>query len=178
MSPRSMLVLVNDRRQPAAFIKNLVVAMLLVATVALPSSFAVAESPNDAKHRPLAVDRGARPPSAASPRILPKESLRYALIVGVDAYADGQIAPPSGASGDAGALARSLVRNAGFPESQVMLLASDQPSERLPTRDNILRRLSNLCGLVGPDGLLLFAFSGHGVQSHKGDAFLLPADAP
>ena len=108
---------------------------------------------------------------------LPAKSKRYALVVGVDKYtADTQITTLGGASNDARALAEALVRYAGFPADQVILLASDQPAERQPTRGQILRRLSNLASVVPKDGLLLFSFAGHGME-RGGQAFLLPSDA-
>ncbi len=107
---------------------------------------------------------------------LPEKSKRYALIIGVDKYADSSISPLDGASNDAKALAGALIRHAGFPDDQVILLASDQPPQRQPTREEILLRLSNLRGAVPKDGLLLVAFAGHGVE-RNGQAYLLPSNA-
>jgi hypothetical protein len=107
---------------------------------------------------------------------LPLNSKRYAIVIGVDQYADTQITTLGGASNDAKALADALVNYAGFPAEQVTLLASNQPAERQPTRGNILRRLSNLAAVVPSDGLLLLSFAGHGME-RGGQAFLLPSDA-
>jgi formylglycine-generating enzyme required for sulfatase activity len=98
------------------------------------------------------------------------------VIIGVNRYADTQISTLSGAANDARSIADALVRYAGFPRDQVILLASDQPVERQPTRGNILRRLSNLAGTLPRDGLLVVAFAGHGIE-RGGQAFLLPSDA-
>jgi uncharacterized caspase-like protein len=106
----------------------------------------------------------------------PSKPKRWALVIGVDKYADTQITTLGGSSNDAKAIADALVRYAGFPSDQVMLLASDQPVERQPTRGNILRRLSNLASVVSPDGLLFVSFAGHGIE-RSGQAFLLPSDA-
>ncbi|MBA2501770.1 MAG: caspase family protein [Pyrinomonadaceae bacterium] len=114
--------------------------------------------------------------SGTALRELPAKAKRYALVIGVDKYADTQITTLGGASNDAKLLVEALVKYAGFPREQVVLLASDQPAERQPTRGNILRRLSNLSTIVPPDGLLLFAFAGHGME-RGGQAFLLPGDA-
>lgn len=119
--------------------------------------------------------RAAQKPDAGL-KSLPAKAKRFALVVGVDRYADTQISTLGGASNDARALAQALVEYAGFPEDQVVLLSSDQPEERHPTRGNILRRLSNLAAVVPKDGLLLFAFAGHGME-RGGQAFLLPTDA-
>jgi len=117
---------------------------------------------------------GVRP--AGQVNKLPEKSKRYALIIGVDKYADSSISSLDGASNDAKALAGALTRHAGFPDDQVILLASDQPPQRQPTREEILLRLSNLRGAVPKDGLLLVAFAGHGVE-RNGQAYLLPSNA-
>ena len=117
---------------------------------------------------------GARP--AVLVNTLPEKSKRYALIIGVDQYSDSSISPLDGASNDAKALADALMRYAGFPSDQVILLASDQPPQRQPTRGEILLRLSNLRGAVSKDGLLLVAFAGHGIERNS-QAYLLPSDA-
>lgn len=109
-------------------------------------------------------------------KTLPANGKRWALVVGVDKYTDPQISPLRGAANDARVLADTLVRYAGFPSDQVILLATDQPTERQPTRVNLLRRLSNLAAAVPKDGLLLLSFSGHGME-RGGQAFLLPSDA-
>jgi uncharacterized caspase-like protein len=51
-------------------------------------------------------------------------------VIGVDKYSDPQISPLKGADNDARTLSDALVRYAGFPEDQVILLATDQPLER------------------------------------------------
>ncbi|MGH9842157.1 MAG: caspase family protein [Blastocatellia bacterium] len=107
---------------------------------------------------------------------LPGAAKRWALIVGVDDYESSEINDLGGAANDAKALKDALVRYAGFPKEQVILLASDQPDQRKPKYPLIIKYLTNLKGLVPPDGLLLFAFSGHGVE-RGGRTYLLPADA-
>jgi hypothetical protein len=111
-----------------------------------------------------------------SVKTLPSSAKRFALIVGVDQYADTQITTLGGASNDAKALADALVKYAGFQEENITLLTSTEATERQPTRGNILRRLSNLASVVPPDGMLLFSFAGHGIE-RDGRAFLLPSDA-
>ncbi|HKZ78639.1 MAG TPA: caspase family protein [Pyrinomonadaceae bacterium] len=121
-------------------------------------------------------DRGVRLGSTESIKALPAQSKRYALVIGVDQYADTQITTLGGASNDARALARALIQYGGFPSEQVTLMAADQPAERQPTRGNILRRLSNLAAVIPADGLLLLSFAGHGIE-RSGQAFLLPSDS-
>lgn len=120
-------------------------------------------------------------PSSTAPQgnqinTLPIGPKRWALVIGVDKYLDPQISPLKGSDNDARLIADALVRYAGFPQDQVILLATNQPVERQPTRVNILRRLSNLSTAVPKDGLLLVSFAGHGME-RGGQAFLLPADA-
>src|SRR5436190_18706933 len=107
---------------------------------------------------------------------LPVSAKRWALVIGVDKYVDPQISQLKGSENDARQIADALVRYAGFPPDQVILLSTSQPIERQPTRVNILRRLSNLSTTVPKDGLLLVSFAGHGME-RGGQAFLLPADA-
>lgn len=120
--------------------------------------------------------RGLRVQPTRPVNSLPAGSKRFALVIGVDEYADSQINKLAGAANDAKAIVEALVQYAGFPRDQVTLLTSDQPVERRPTRSKILRFLSNLRGAVPKDGLLLIAFAGHGIE--RGDqAYLLPSDA-
>jgi tetratricopeptide (TPR) repeat protein len=107
---------------------------------------------------------------------LPVGPKRWALVIGVDKYMDPQISPLKGSDNDARLIADALVRYAGFPQDQVILLSTSQPMERQPTRVNILRRLSNLSTAVPKDGLLLISFAGHGME-RGGQAFLMPSDA-
>lgn len=107
---------------------------------------------------------------------LPSADRRWALLVGVDQYMDKQITPLTGAAADAHALADALVKYAGFAPDHVVVLATDLPPERQPTKGNILVRLSNISSLVPKDGLLLFSFAGHGIE-RGGQAFLLSSDA-
>ena len=123
----------------------------------------------------LAKNRAAQQDQAALAE-LPAKQKRWALVIGVDQYRDRQIGRLNGAANDARTLSDALVRYAGFPADQVILLATDQPEERQPTRVNVLRRLSNLASVVPADGLLLVSFAGHGME-RGGQAYLLPSDA-
>lgn len=120
--------------------------------------------------------QAAQAASAQPVNTLPSRQKRYALVIGVDQYADPQVAGLAAASNDARLLADALVRYAGFPADQVLLLTSNRSSDWQPTRGNILRKLSNLTGVVPQDGLLLFSFAGHGIERNN-QAFLLPSDA-
>jgi len=136
-----------------------------------------------ASYNPLRADAGVQSDSRDM-RTRPSQSIdqwpastkRFALIIGVDEYQDKQINRLLGASNDAKALSEALVRYAGFPRNQVILLASDQPVDHQPTRSNIMRQLLNLRQVAPKDGLLLISFSGHGFE-RDGRAYLLPMDA-
>lgn len=91
----------------------------VAALVALPSYLAVEAQRQD--NRELRIQEV---------KELPAKAKRYALVIGVDEYQDEQISRLSGATNDAKALADALVRYAGFPSDQVILLASDQPRVR------------------------------------------------
>jgi hypothetical protein len=155
---------------------NLTFATLVAATFALAFLPVVTTTP--AQNKSSQKDGRGMDLAQASPAVkeLPGRTKRFALVIGVDRYADTQITGLDGSSNDARLLAQALTKNAGFPADQVVLLASDQPAERQPTRGNILRRLSNLGTVVPPDGLFLFSFAGHGME-RGGQAFLLPSDA-
>lgn len=139
---------------------------VLAALVALPSYLKV-EAQRQQDNRALRMQEV---------KELPAKAKRYALVIGVDEYQDEQISGLSGATNDAKALADALVRYAGFPSDQVILLASDQPRQRQPNRGNILQYLSNLRGIVPEDGLLVVSFAGHGIE-RDGRGFLCPSDA-
>jgi YVTN family beta-propeller protein len=105
---------------------------------------------------------------------LPSAPDRYAVIVGVGAYQDSNLLPLFG-DNDAKSLAIALERYAGFPPQNVELLANGRPDEQTPTRSNILFSLSKVIQKVPEDGLLLLAFSGHGIQLGA-STYILPSD--
>src|SRR5262245_41514896 len=143
----------QDAPKPAQFkfwLKvNLPLWMLAVAAglVVSQGSAQIVKAQND-------VWRGQGPALSHSVKKWPDRAKRWALLIGVDEYKDKQINPLGGAANDARALAGALTRYAGFSPEQVILLASDQPPERQPTRGAILKYFSNLRGLVPKDGLL------------------------
>jgi Caspase domain len=151
------------------------VARLCLCALALISS-TEAQKSRDLSYETDSASRSAAEAQAPAIANLPPVGKRWALIVGVDQYEDKQITPLYAASNDATALADAFVRYAGFPKEQVIVLASNQPPERQPSRGNLLLRLANLARLVPNDGLLLFAFAGHGIERNN-EAFLLPSDA-
>jgi hypothetical protein len=163
---------------------NLLKKGTVLRFLALTLAFAIATGPSSivkglaASGAPLnqGDGRGLSVKKAKPVEALPTGSKRFALVIGVDEYEDSQINRLEGAGNDAKAIVEALVQYADFPRDQVRLLTSDQPIERKPTRNKILRQLSNLRGAVPKDGLLLIAFAGHGIE-RGGQAYLLPSDA-
>ncbi|MGZ8846117.1 MAG: tetratricopeptide repeat protein [Pyrinomonadaceae bacterium] len=141
-----------------------------------PSSRQLQQIPPTQTQAQPATTQTAAPAQSDQIKALPVSAKRWALVIGVDKYIDPQISPLKGSDNDARMIADALVRYSGFPQDQVILLSTNQPVERQPTRVNILRRLSNLSTTVPKDGLLLVAFAGHGME-RGGQAFLLPSDA-
>ncbi|HEX8069562.1 MAG TPA: caspase family protein [Pyrinomonadaceae bacterium] len=158
---------------PSRFVPHLII-FLAAATTGYAQAPPADRQPNKRGIRTEAAQTQPQPPGGVAE--LPNKAKRWALVIGVDQYRDAQIGRLNGAANDARTLADALVRYAGFPADQVILLATDQPEERQPTRVNILRRLSNLAAVVPKDGLLLVSFAGHGME-RNGQAYLLPTDA-
>lgn len=156
--------------------RNICLTLSLLILTALPLAPRIyAQGKTSKPIAPVAIEKDGRG-LGLGVKTLPASSKRYALVIGVEQYQDKQITPLTAASNDAKLLAESLVRYAGFPADQVILLASDQAAERQPTRENILRRLSNLRSVIPADGLLLVSFAGHGME-RQGKAYLLPSNA-
>ncbi|HYX31152.1 MAG TPA: caspase family protein [Pyrinomonadaceae bacterium] len=106
---------------------------------------------------------------------LPAPSDRYAVVIGVSKYDDKQgIGDLKGADNDARELKAALQKYAGFPEKNITLLTSDQSDNKKSTRANINREVAKMATNAG-NGLMLFAFSGHGM-SKNGKALLLPSE--
>ena len=99
---------------------------------------------------------------------------RWAIVVGVDRYADAKIPPLSGAVADAGAIRDVLIESAEFPASQVLVLLSDGAAK--PTQIAILETLDEVKHAARPGDLLLFFFAGHGIEV-DGRRYMLTYDA-
>jgi uncharacterized caspase-like protein len=114
------------------------------------------------------VARAAEPVGhpAADPR-------RWALIIGVTRYTDTASLPElRGPSNDARTLTDALITHGHFDPQQVTVLAEGATP---PTHDNIIRALSTITRSIGDDGLLIVAFSGHGIAPGD-EAYLLPSN--
>jgi tetratricopeptide (TPR) repeat protein len=123
----------------------------------------------DARQPPRRIEQ--LPPNAESRR---RTGGRWALVVGVDQYANRSIPPLSGAVADARAINDVLVNYADFPASQVLLLISDGTLK--PTSAAIFEKLQEIKRSAAPGDLLLLYFAGHGVEV-DGRRYLLTYDS-
>ena len=99
------------------------------------------------------VDWAARYPGGGDPKG------RYALVVGIDDYR-GIGSSLRGPVADARLMGRILVEQYGFrPENVIELVDRDA------TRDNIAQAFLRHLGQAGPDGVAVFYYSGHGMQT-------------
>lgn len=111
-------------------------------------------------------------PNAESPAA--PAAQKWALLVGVNDYAE--LNDLQYCRRDMELLRERLVE-AGFPDSNVTVLHDGQKqSLSQPFRASIAHHLVELLRKVGPDDLLLFAFSGHGMEA-DGAGYLCPVDA-
>jgi hypothetical protein len=95
---------------------------------------------------------------------LPPPAKRFALLIGVGKYRDAGITALDGPTHDVEKLKMALVTYVGLDPKNVFTLTSDARNDlELPTKDNIIRKLNYLNFNVG-GGLLIVAFSGHGIQ--------------
>ena len=143
-----------------------------------PSNAVVSDASPPASANGPAPAAAATSPVATGPvAVLPPSSKRWAVVIGVDNYGEEQISPWQGSANDARSLRDALIQYAGFPTDQVILLSSDQPLQKQPSRSVIVQSLNNLRDRVPRDGLLLVSFAGHGIE-RNGRSYLIPSDAP
>ena len=95
---------------------------------------------------------------------------RWALLVGIDQYADDMITPLKGAVRDALVLRDALVNHAGFLPDNVFCLTSDDEAN-LPELGNIVTKLEYIASKMGPGDVFLFFFAGHGISIQYGEEY-------
>ncbi len=103
---------------------------------------------------------------------------QWAIVIGLNEYQSFQ--PLSCAQKDAEALHQLLIREAGLPAEQCLLLTNSSPylwgKPTLPTRVNLqswIELLAQNC--IQPGDSLWFFFSGNGL-CYRGEDYLVPAD--
>src|SRR5687768_7301184 len=99
----------NKSTSPTWFTKSFAISILLLILIGVPSKQVTSQT----------VNRGIK--LGDQVKTLPGSVKRYALVIGVDQYADTQITTLGGASNDAKTLANALIQYAGFPGEQVTL---------------------------------------------------------
>lgn len=102
--------------------------------------------------------------------------MKYAVVIGVNRYADSGVGQLEHAVADAEAIHRVLTSApGGFTPERTVLLTDNQPDERRPTRANILKFLNTFVGLAGSSDTVLVYFAGHGTTEND-QLYLLPSD--
>jgi len=64
----------------------------------------------------------------------------------------------------------------GYDKAGALLLVDGSGRDSLPTRSNIMSRITSVAKMAEPEDTILFAFSGHGMEENE-TSYLLPADA-
>jgi hypothetical protein len=100
---------------------------------------------------------------------------RYALLIGINDYADSSIVKLKTPRNDASDLGRSLSAS-GWDKVIVLTDDVDYRNPDFPNRTNIENRVALLADLVKSQDMIFVFFSGHGVTSGK-NSLLLPVDA-
>ncbi|MCC9077557.1 caspase family protein [Litorilinea aerophila] len=98
----------------------------------------------------------------------------YALLVGIDRYANPSQAPHlRGCVADVEGTYSLLVQQFGVPEAHIRLLTARmdgrEPPERLATRENIIQGWRTHLSQAGPGDHAFFHYSGHGSQARSID---------
>lgn len=104
---------------------------------------------------------------------VPKDGVKWALLVGVDDYAE--FADLKYAVADVEAIRGRLVE-LGFKPENIVELKSTSPANLRPSQRYIRRQVDALLKAAGPNDLLFLHFSGHGFQS-DGVVRFAPEDA-
>lgn len=100
---------------------------------------------------------------------------RWALLIGVDDYE--KVTDLRYAVADVKAVGSALLR-LGYAHNQVVVMTSDRSDDDRPTSANVLGRIKQLAGQMGPEDTLLVYFSGHGFsqKSTGNDQYLATVD--
>ena len=103
---------------------------------------------------------------------------KWAILIGANEYHDHAINPLRFCANDTKSLREVLVQpdRGGYDETEALLLTDGNEQDFLPTRSNIMFRVSSVAKMAEAEDSILFAFSGHGMEEN-GLNYLLPADA-
>jgi hypothetical protein len=111
----------------------------------------------------------------SSPLLEGSHSGRWALLVGVNHYADAAISSLRVCTSDVQAVYDILAASGYAPDQTRLLLSPGTPASPA-TRAEVLSALVSMAQAADEGDWLLFYFSGHGID-HDGHAYLLPSDA-
>jgi uncharacterized caspase-like protein len=103
---------------------------------------------------------------------------RFAIVVGIDQYADPTILRLRCAVKDAGDVAKVLESTGSYASVKLMTGNLGFVDPLFPSRENIVAQIERLAGILQPDDQVLFFFSGHGANDPAtGDSRLLVIDS-
>ncbi len=102
---------------------------------------------------------------------------RFAILIGINQYADSGLVQLQKAQNDAEDLGAALSRLGGFRAVTVMSGGKGYADPDFPSKNKIQDRVRSLADILRPDDQVLFFFSGHGVNDKSGSSYLLPIDA-
>lgn len=106
----------------------------------------------------------------------PQGGQKWAILIGVGDYEDGNINDLPYAPEDAKQIYSLLKERGEFYEEHLLLMVDDSPPDSLPTRSNILLKLATWLQPVRKGDTVLFYFSGHGVADAE-RGYLVPIGA-
>lgn len=100
---------------------------------------------------------------------------RYAILIGINQYADASIVQLSAPRNDVADLGKVLVDSHW---DRVFVLSDDLEyrNQNFPSRTNIEDKISLLTELAKPEDTVFIFFSGHGISDSKGSS-IMPVDA-
>src|SRR5208337_4447820 len=103
---------------------------------------------------------------------------KWAILVGANEYDDSTFNSLRFSVDDVKDLRGILIepKRGGYDDDKTVLLTDGSQKNSLPTRSNIMSRLSSVAKTAETEDTILFAFSGHGMEEN-GSSYLLPADA-
>lgn len=105
------------------------------------------------------------------------EGQYWAVIVGVDDYAIGDIPKLKYAVADAKLFSQVLQKSAKVPKDHIRLLTSDSVQDGFqPRLTNVMQNLSDLRSKLKPEDTLVFYFAGHGLTVND-QSFLLTEES-
>ena len=114
---------------------------------------------------------------AAEPAANVDEANRWALLIGVDEYAEGKDFKKLHYCGADMEALRDQLAKSGFRDSHITLMRNHgEESKYEPSKHNIERQLDLLLEGLDKDSIVVIGFSGHGVKV-KGQSYLCTTDA-